>query len=722
MPILRLEPEIIEGRHMSNQALLVEIFPCEVDSIPNLVAYFPYSGEDHYQLADPLLAANLQTLFGGVWVAFDYWILTELHIPTEELQQASAFLQHEMPQHYQNLQGIYHDAQWQPSALAQATFVVCGLAPHYETDIVQAINAIHNRVPKAKIERDFRLQPLVVNHTPCISISIRSTLLSMQNVSQYMTTLTKPQKEIIGLWVKDKTSPLMGEVTEVAGLLTEAYREYLLERTAHPIMHTLVQNAPPEDWVVRFQHETDTFDYLASTLDPIIRSSNADDLQRFGINPKQAQSAIEVRPDVRSQLIRSASEVLKENNLIGRAFNSIHNPELFRIEDIETDVMFQKNRTTVYKPKQIALDFAKRGVYKQHLRFEGKPIRIAAVNAMGEKIDDFIEAMRRQLEKEFGFMIELIRERTVRTVSGRNLKSAMQVVEQENPHIVLAFFSDKQEIHDDADDPDATYRYLKSISLSKGIATHLIRESDVHNPDAMSAIIMAILGKTGNSPFVLAEPLRYADYVVGIEIIRENKKDHDLIISMARIYKSDGEFVRYVLNDVEVDIDEPLPYIIMQTLLPMQDFSNKRVILHRLGTFHPHELDLLARWAQTLETNFYPVEIHPYDNPRIYGLAGKKVVQPQWGKMFLLSETEALVMTTAPIESMTPQPLRILSLLETLPIKQATQSVLSWSLLHYGMTQPARFPVTIQYTDEIAQWFSKGELPDTKESDVPFWL
>ena len=33
-----------------------------------------------------------------------------------------------------------------------------------------------------------------------------------------------------------------------------------------------------------------------------------------------------------------------------------------------------------------------------------------------------------------------------------------------------------------------------------------------------------------------------------------------------------------------------------------------------------------------------------------------------------------------------------------------------------------RLPVTIQNADKLAEWLSKGMLPDNVNNDVPFWL
>ncbi|WP_155818163.1 hypothetical protein [Anaerolinea thermophila] len=86
------------------------------------------------------------------------------------------------------------------------------------------------------------------------------------------------------------------------------------------------------------------------------------------------------------------------------------------------------------------------------------------------------------------------------------------------------------------------------------------------------------------------------------------------------------------------------------------------------------------------------------------------------------SNTEAfLVSSLPPFKGSTPRPLQI----RTEPsfrIENAIHSVLSLTLLHYGSVREPRLPVTIHYSDKIAELSLLGIKPKDLEGDLPFWL
>lgn len=57
-----------------------------------------------------------------------------------------------------------------------------------------------------------------------------------------------------------------------------------------------------------------------------------------------------------------------------------------------------------------------------------------------------------------------------------------------------------------------------------------------------------MLSKLGNIPYVLADPLPYADIVVGIDVARRRKTRLSGSLNataVARIYQGNGEFLQY---------------------------------------------------------------------------------------------------------------------------------------------------------------------------------
>ncbi len=54
----------------------------------------------------------------------------------------------------------------------------------------------------------------------------------------------------------------------------------------------------------------------------------------------------------------------------------------------------------------------------------------------------------------------------------------------------------------------------------------MVYETTLSNKYAIGNIILGILGKTDNVPFILAKPLDYADLVVGLDINRKKRETY----------------------------------------------------------------------------------------------------------------------------------------------------------------------------------------------------
>ncbi|MEL6310621.1 MAG: hypothetical protein AAFQ52_20965, partial [Chloroflexota bacterium] len=300
-----------------------------------------------------------------------------------------------------------------------------------------------------------------------------------------------------------------------------------------------------------------------------------------------------------------------------------------------------------------------------------------------------------------------------RVVSESNLASAVRVVEKENPHILLACF---------ADDDLPYYEYVKSLTLGKGITLHALYESTMHNPDAMGTIMMGVLAKTGNIPYVLAEKLEEAELIVGLDWVRQQMTRGDRVVGMSRIYRRDGTFMRYFMDVRDLETDDPPPTALIQQLFPEAFFTGKRVIVHHYGQMTAPLLEALMAWADTLGATFMPVNITTDAVPHLYALENG-IERPPWGSVFLLNnKREALVVSSSEAPDILPMPIHIHVPTDNVALDGAIYSVLAFTLLNYGTTRIPRLPVTIQNAEKISEWLARGMLPDNIKGDVPFWL
>ncbi|MAS35509.1 MAG: hypothetical protein CL610_15970 [Anaerolineaceae bacterium] len=320
-----------------------------------------------------------------------------------------------------------------------------------------------------------------------------------------------------------------------------------------------------------------------------------------------------------------------------------------------------------------------------------------------------------------GFNPQIVGSVQAQPRSRAEIDRAVMRLQTEEFDILLAFLPDQNEADDEDDTP---YFHLKSLTVGRGLPSQAVEQSTLNNQYAIGNIIMGILGKTGNIPYILADPLDFADVIVGIDIAREKKKRLAGSVNataIARIYLSNGEFLGYVIHDTPLE-GETIPNSVLQALFPVHEFSGKQIIIHRDGYFRGTEKQALQSWAKQIGAQFHLVEIIKSGTPRMYRSSPQATIQPDTGSALLMSATEALLVSSLPpFKNATPQPLRIRTE-SSLGIEQALQSVLAMTSLHYGSLRPPRLPVTIHYSDKIAYMALRGIKPKNLEGHIPFWL
>ena len=449
-----------------------------------------------------------------------------------------------------------------------------------------------------------------------------------------------------------------------------------------------------------------------------------EDMGRFKLNAQQALRGLRIEPDARSRLIRAISDLVKENNLVSNAFNSSQSPRAFIPESaigFKPELRFGNDQRRQANDRTLLSDLRSCGLFLKSPKFNGKAIRIASINAMQRMSTSDFQSLLKQEIEGLGFKAEFVAEREVTTGARADMEKAINVFEPLSPDIILAFFRG-QPIEEE--DESGIYNVFKSLTVGRGIPSQVIYDTTIDKYFAMANIVLGVLSKVGNVPFVLAEPLPYADLVVGIDIARQKKRrlaGSMNATAIARIYFANGEFVRYVIHDAPLE-GETIPESALQSLSPVNEFKGKRVVIHRDGYFRGAEKQSLRNWAQQIGATFYLVEVIKTGTPRLYSSVGAVIGQPPKGSAFRLSDTEAfLVSSLPPFSNATPQPLHVRTE-SPLTIEQAIHSILSLTLLHYGSLRLPRLPVTIHYSNRIAYMALQGIKPKDLEGNVPFWL
>ncbi len=700
---------------MAQHDLFLECFPLNLEEIPPLAAYDLRLTESTAGLANAAgmeLAQQISQHLPGDWVYAAGRILTNDPADVEAIDTVLESIRSSSARVLASVVGLIPLDDWQPDATSAAEYVLQTSIQGHLSEIRETLLSLGTRIRNGYVLREPRLRAWEVAGYPAVSLSIRSNLLYDRNLQQYIEEHSP--EDALGLRVMDRTPAAnVATVEKILGTVAEQ-RESLLQQDRRGLMPYLLQNAAESESVVQVS-SGDPSSLPASALRVVIRTQSAEDWERFGVDGSQATKVLRLAPAVRAKIVRTASDILKNAGIIGNAYNSRSHPERFVQMDFTPSLTFANGRTRPYQAETLATDFIQSGLYARHPRFSSAPITLAVINTLDNIASDFMEAMRRQIERDFDFEIEMIRERNVRVVNEKNISSAVRVVEKENPHAVLAFFPDSQTPY------DPNYDHLKSLTLGKGIAAQAIYERTMHNPDAMALIIMGVLAKTGNAPFSLTEPLEFAQLVVGLDVVREHLTRGDRLVVMTRIYRRDGLFMQYFMDHTEIEPNAPVPFSTLQRVFPMMFFKGKTVVVHHDGEYAADIRQMLRKVADELGSTFHLVEILRQQVPRLYGLA-KQIQQAPWGSTFLLGNTEAFTVTSAPAADRTALPLRIRIERGALTIEQAVYSVLAWTLLHYGAQEQLALPVTIQHASDLAEWLRRGMLPQNQQGDIPFWL
>ncbi|MCB0192589.1 MAG: hypothetical protein KDJ65_11655 [Anaerolineae bacterium] len=703
--------------------LFTEIFPATIENLPKLNAYqLTLIGSLSANEIGGKLKYRLQNKFDGYW----YWdseqecLLANLLISQEQIDQTLKDLWAETDRTFQqNLEGISHTPDLSPSTSGIAKFVAHALLQAVENKIEAKLTTHRQDKGTYYINLICTRFGWVVNGLPAVSLSIRSNIDFKDDLKAFMTK--RPNDNIVGLFATDKTKPFNTamEITKIVGEIGEHNRRTrLLTYDLNPEMRELVANAPDGELVIETNGR---YQYVVSALGLRVLNKH---YERFGISEK-----LQISSARRKDYVLPVAKIAQKTGFIGTAYNSNSNADLFLDKtDIgySTELRFGNGQSASPRSfKDVFPLVLRHGLYNP---INDKKIKIAILNTKPQvKLDPLKTNLRKILGDNLGY--ELTTTETglinVPKPTPANIERAVNQLGEQQPNIILGIIPQEYGSGDDESDNWTTYDYFKYYTLNKNLQSQVIQPSTIRNDWAVNNIILGILAKTGNIPFVLANSITYADLIVGLDVSRRKKKNNPGSINtaaIAKIYLTNGQFLHYNIRDATVE-GETIPRNVLQAIFPVETFQNKRVVIHRDGNLQESEkVDLLA-WGKEIGAEFFFVEVIKSGNPRIYAQHGKETRKAPKGSIFKLSDTEALMVSSEYPDSFeaTPQPIRV-RVHPPFTLTQALHSVLSLTLLHYGSIRPPRLPVTTFYADKISKMASKGIRPAALDGNIPFWI
>ena len=699
----------------SELTIFTEIFPVQLKALPNLTLYqLKVSGSDPLNEIGGTLSYRLQKKFGGHWK----WDNEKKYIITDSAQDESDIRQilqeiwetSDKEDVLRSLEGIEIFPNDTASTQGVANFVARSLQDDFSQAIDEAL-AKHRREKKTHyVNLKSRLRGWVVENHPAVSVSITSEIELKIDLKAYLETHSDPA-QLEGLNVTDKTKPFQTSmpITGIVGQLGTSRDRLLAFNNLPAEMKHLIEQAPNDELVVKVAGK---YDYVVSALKIKIHNTDYD---RFKIKER-----FQIEAAQRAKYIKSVASIIQSSGLVHRAYSTYTHEDMFlNGNDIGYNPKVQIGNGKIIQRDSVLRSLQGSGLYKPTPE---KQIRIAILNASPKtSLNKLREHLRNELGRKLGYELKQAIEKEIPSPSRQFIESAIEEIAQKDPDIVLGIIPSP-----DFDTVEWTpYDDFKHLALERDLQSQVIQPDKVDNPYIVGNVTLGILAKTGNIPYVLAEPITYADLVVGLDVARQKKRKRPGTMNsagMARIYFANGELMRYNIRQTMLE-GEIIPPQVLQDIFPQKEFAEKKILIHRDGILPESERRALIEWGEQIGATFYFVEVIKSGTPRLYAGQDGQIVKAPKGSIFKLGENEALLVSSefpAGFKA-TPQPVRVCTH-PPFPLKHALHSVLSLTLLHYGSLRLPRLPVTTHYADKISSMAVKGLKPKTLDGAIPFWL
>src|SRR5439155_23713479 len=152
------------------------------------------------------------------------------------------------------------------------------------------------------------------------------------------------------------------------------------------------------------------------------------------------------------------------------------------------------------------------------------PIRVGVLDFVrSPPVGSFLDSVQRQV-RAFHMDCTFSEIRAPPSPRRISIEEAVDAFQTSGNDILLVLLSDEP-ADDGGEDSDewGAYRLLKSLTVGRGIPSQVVYGTTLGKQFAISNVVLGLLGKTGNIPYVLADPLAAIDLVVGLDVARERK-------------------------------------------------------------------------------------------------------------------------------------------------------------------------------------------------------
>ncbi len=666
----------------------------------------------HIKAIGGKLGYQLRKRLSGFWNFSDYLLLSNHYVEEDRLSQILKDLWSKDPETYGNLTKIKFLKNKTPSARSIADFTANFLSFRYRSDINGVLDKYRTREAKINIKKDCIIRGWVINNIPSISISIKSKIYYNETFEIFLKTINKIEV-LINFPVIDIELQHVGKITEVVGSLKDQ-RDRLLRLTSRDKIKQKILKAPDNEQVFIIDG---TYHYVASTLYPLVTTKNA---HQFEANPAKLMSHLFLAPETRNtiemEIISHFKDYLTYN------INSESIKELFKKgEDIGFKNLLKFKDSSIHPEEEYVLkNLRDHGIYKKAPKFEEDPTIniVLLLGALANQFQGFWEQLKNELTK-LGFTPKLLKVIKLDKITPIEIEQKTKTITNDECDIIVAILPEKP-------NQDKLYEMVKSnLFNSNLIKSQFIFDNTIRDKLkwAISNVILGILAKTENIPYILAHPLNFTDFLVGIDISREKKKTlkgSQNFAATARFYGKDGTFSHYEIHEDKIE-GETLPTIILEKIFARSMFQGKTIMIHRDGFFRGEEISYLKKLGEKYNIKFKFVEVIKRNVPRLFSAKNGKYYNPDKNQIFYLSSNEAIIINNEVKGNKTANPLRIRVCDDETNLDNAIISVMALRMMHFGSTKAPKLPVTISFSDRISGFVRRGIKPPNKSGNIPWW-
>jgi hypothetical protein len=658
-----------------------EFFPI-LCPIPPLSA-FRLEGLQAGDLVGPRIAQRLEAALGGHWRWGEGVLLTDAPVAPVQVEITLDMLYTHEPTLFTGVSGMLEDAACAAAPRTRALFALqTALPPHHDA-LQTTVQRMTTTLGSARILCTPRLQPWQIGDDPALSIALSWHAVHECDLYAHMSQHKEKVKHYIGWPVFIASEQQFGTITATEGILSRQ-RVKLLQNVVNPALRQQIEASPDACVVFRVRRADGDRPYPATCLQAVLHPDNCDLLAQLSIDPAQLQHALNPTPAARAAHIKAITERLKQHGIIGSSFSTQSHPACFSQPDQLPDIRVGGGRT-----RSFPLTLSER-LCQPILAplMSDHPLRTGIITLLDMMlVDDFMEAMRRQLERSAQLTLDVLRPQRLPDLNATTLAGAVRLLDKHSPELVLLFVPDAA-----AHSPHLT-RALRTLrTQQRGVL--LVTEGDLNDPDQMPRLINQLQTVCGAQPFAYAWPLDGVDVVVGLTLTRHASADADLLRGHTALFHADGVPLAQHEADIEVDAGEDAPLVLLQRLLPEAPLARKRTLIHYAGALPDGTRAALRKWARLLNAPMTLVEIHTADVPWLYQ-AANGIHAADWGTTFTLNAHEALISTSQGKDR--PSSSLLIRCVEgKLSVEQAALSVLLWAALPYECPTEGTLPATLR--------------------------